>query len=137
LVTLTTNQGGARTEPGSVWYVGDRELVVEHARPQQTRFIVQFAGVVGRDAAEALRSLVVTADALGDAPEGEMWVHELIGAEVCDPTGTSLGRVVAVEANPAHDLLVLEDGGLVPMVFVVDRGPGRLVVELPPGLLDE
>ena len=35
-------------------------------------------------------------------------MHELIGAEVRDRAGSALGRVDAVEANPAHDLLVLD-----------------------------
>ena len=66
-----------------------------------------------------------------------MWVHELIGAEVRDRAGRALGRVVAVEANPAHDLLVLDGGALVPMVFVVEHDATvRVVVDLPDGLLD-
>jgi 16S rRNA processing protein RimM len=44
--------------------------------------------------------------------------------------------VVAVEANPAHDLLVLDDGALVPVVFVVEHTPGRVVVDPPAGLLE-
>ena len=47
-----------------------------------------------------------------------------------------LGRVAAVEANPASDLLVLESGALVPMVFVVEAAAGRVVVDPPAGLLD-
>ena len=51
----------------------------------------------------------------------------------------ALGRrpgVLAVEANPAHDLLVLEGGGLVPMVFVVEHEGDRVVIDPPDGLLD-
>jgi len=40
-----------------------------------------------------------------------------------------------VEANPAHDLLVLDGGGLVPMVFVVEHAEGRVVIDPPEGLL--
>ena len=53
-----------------------------------------------------------------------------------DVHGNTLGRVAEVQANPAHDILVLDDGVLVPMVFVVDRQPGVLVVDPPDGLLD-
>jgi 16S rRNA processing protein RimM len=67
---------------------------------------------------------------------GELWVHELVGSELLDRAGRVLGRVAAVEANPASDLLVLEDGGLVPMVFVVEAAAGRVVVDPPAGLLD-
>jgi len=44
--------------------------------------------------------------------------------------------VTAIEANPASDLLVLDGGGLVPMVFVVESQPGRVVIDPPDGLLD-
>jgi ribosomal 30S subunit maturation factor RimM len=55
---------------------------------------------------------------------------------VVDTDGAVLGTVTAVEANPASDLLVLDGGGLVPLRFLVDEEPGRLTVEVPPGLLD-
>jgi 16S rRNA processing protein RimM len=50
--------------------------------------------------------------------------------------GNVLGRVSDVEANPAHDILVLDDGTLVPFVFVVGQEPGVLIVDPPDGLLD-
>ena len=67
---------------------------------------------------------------------GELWVHELVGSELLDRSGRVLGRVTAVEANPASDLLVLESGHLVPMVFIVEAAAGRVVVDPPAGLLD-
>jgi 16S rRNA processing protein RimM len=60
----------------------------------------------------------------------------VVGAEVRDRSGQVLGRVTTVEANPAHDLLVLDDGALVPAAFVVEHELGHIVVDLPPGLLD-
>ncbi len=63
-------------------------------------------------------------------------MHELIGAEVFDKAGARLGSVTAVEANPAHDLLVLDSGALVPIVFVLEHGDGRVVVDVPEGLFD-
>jgi 16S rRNA processing protein RimM len=89
-----------------------------------------------RTAAEGLRGAVLTAEPLDEAPDGEVWVHDIVGAEVVDRAGAPIGVVTAVEANPAHDLLVLEGGTLVPMVFVVDQQPGRVVVDVPDGLLD-
>jgi GrpB-like predicted nucleotidyltransferase (UPF0157 family) len=48
------------------------------------------------------------------------------------------GPVQAVEANPASDLLVLYGDRLVPLTFVVeDRPDGTLVIDPPPGLVDE
>jgi hypothetical protein len=41
-----------------------------------------------------------------------------------------------VEANPASDLLVLGDGRLIPLRFIVAREPRRLTADLPAGLLE-
>jgi 16S rRNA processing protein RimM len=126
-----------RFEPGARLWAGERSLVVVGSRPHQGGYLVQFAGIDDRNGAEALRGVVLAADAPpGPPPEGELWVHELIGAEVRDRAGAPLGRVVAVEANPAHDLLVLDRGTLVPMVFVVETTDRVVTVELPDGLLD-
>ena len=70
------------------------------------------------------------------ASDDELWIHELIGAAVRDRAGRDLGPVRAVEANPASDLLVLDGDVLVPITFVVERGPGFVVVDPPEGLLD-
>ena len=125
-----------RFAPGSTLWVDGEPYVIASARPNQHRFVVRFEGVDDREGADALRSRLVEADPLGDAPEGEFWVHELIGSEVRDRSGATLGTVVAVEANPAHDLLVLDGGALVPMVFVVSSESGVVVVDPPEGLFD-
>lgn len=65
-----------------------------------------------------------------------MWIHDLINAAVIDIDGSPLGRVVAVEENPASDLLVLDNDSLVPLTFLVERRDGVLVVDPPDGLFD-
>lgn len=120
---------GARVQAGSRW------LTVASARPAGTRWLVHFEGVPDRTAAEALVNLPLRAEAL-PAPEGGMYVHQLIGCEVLDTAGQPHGRCTAVVANPAHDLLELESGALVPMVFVVSAEPGRIVIDPPDGLFD-
>jgi 16S rRNA processing protein RimM len=133
IVRLSTN----RTERMAAGVVLDSDrgpMEILHASPHQGRFIVAFDGVPDRTAAEALRGLVLRAEPIDD--EGAMWVHELIGVEVVGVDGRSYGIVESVEANPASDLLVLPGGGLVPLTFVVDRQPGRVVIDPPAGLLD-
>ena len=125
-----------RFAPGAVLYAGDRTLVIERARRQGDRWIVRFEGVADRNAAEALRNQLLTGDEINGASEDELWVHELIGAEVRDRAGAVLGRVVAVEANPAHDLLVLDSDALIPMVFVTTFADSVVTVDVPEGLLD-
>ncbi len=107
-------------------------------RVSRSRWIVAFEGVEDRTQAETLRGTVLLGEPLpgADSDGDQLWVHELVGAEVIDLGGTVLGRVVAVEANPASDLLVLEQGALVPMVFVVESAPGRVVIDPPAGLFE-
>jgi 16S rRNA processing protein RimM len=107
---------------------------VRSARPFQRRYLVEFEGVHTREAADELRDAVLLAPAVED-PEA-LFVHELVGSEVVEADGTSHGAVVAVQANPASDLLVMEDGSLVPLRFVVGREQGRLLVEVPAGLFE-
>ena len=97
---------------------------------------MQFEGIVDRSQAERMRGIELEAESI-EIP-GKLWVHELVGLTVFDVDGTELGRVGAVEANPASDLLVLESGGLIPLRFVTqnDVAAGNLVVDIPEGLLD-
>jgi 16S rRNA processing protein RimM len=133
-VTFISNRP-ERTAPGTCLYAEDRELVIRSAREHQHRWLVHFDGVDDRTQAERLLGLVLTAEPLADDGD-ELWVHELVGAEVVDRAGAALGTVTAVEANPAHDLLVLDSGPLIPVVFVVEQRDGRVVVDLPDGLLE-
>jgi 16S rRNA processing protein RimM len=135
VVTLHTERP-ERTTPGAILRAGDRTLVVASARPHQGRWLVRFEGITDRDAAEELRGATLVGESLDDPGEGRIWVHDLVGDEVRDVHGNAVGRVAEVQANPAHDILVLDDGVLVPMVFVVDRRPGVLVIDPPDGLLD-
>jgi 16S rRNA processing protein RimM len=123
-----------RVGVGAVLWSAGRRLVVEAARPHGRRFLVHLAGVADRSAAEALRGAALSAEPLDDP--AALWVHDLVGSEVVTPDGARLGAVVAVEANPASDLLVLDGGGLVPLTFLVEATPGRVVVDPPAGLLD-
>lgn len=124
-----------RVAPGSVLHCEGRELTVVASRPHHDRHIVRFEGVVAREQADELRGRVLRGRPVDDP--GSLWVHELIGCEVRTVDGTVRGTVVAVQDNPASDLLVLDGEALVPIVFVVE-GPtdGVLIVDTPAGLFD-
>ena len=132
-VLLTTDRL-ERLAPGTVLHTARGPLEVVSSRPHQGGHLVTFAGVTDRDAAEALRGLVLQAPPLDDPDE--LWVHQLVGREVLEVDGTVRGRVVALEVNPASDLLVLDSGALVPLGFVVDTAAEQVVVDAPEGLFD-
>ena len=123
-------------------------LTIERIRPHGDRLLVAFAGVVDRTGAEALRGTLLVADSSTspplDDPE-EWWDHDLIGMSVETTAGEQLGRITDVLHLPAQDVLAVqrEAGGelLIPFVAAivptVDIAGGRVLVEPPPGLLDD
>lgn len=138
---LTTTETD-RVASGSVVFIDDRELKIVRSSPHKHRFIVHFDGVETREEADAIAGRVLRAEHLdaGDPSDDDevFWIHELIGARVVGIDGQNHGKVVAVQENPASDLLVLEDDSLVPLVFVVgwiDR-PDALRIDPPPGLFE-
>ncbi len=134
-VTLSSDRL-ERLAAGSVLRPTAAALVVRSARPHSGRWLVCFEGIDDRTEAEQLLGLVLTGEAL-PSEDDELWIHELIGAAVRDRSGPRpRGRCSSVEANPASDLLVLDGDVLVPITFVVERGPGFVVVDPPEGLLD-
>lgn len=135
VVELVTNRPG-RLAAGTEIAGPHGPLRVRASRPFQTRHLVQFDGVDTREQAEVLRDFVLRAEPLDDADSDALWVHEIVGWEVRDTSGTLLGTVQALQDNPASDLLVLDNGGLVPCRFVVRSANGVVTVDVPEGLLD-
>jgi 16S rRNA processing protein RimM len=134
IVDLVTNRT-ERLDPGTVLESDGRTFEVVRASQHKGRWIVTFHGVNSIDDAEALRDVVLRAEPIED-PDA-LWVHELLGAAVVEKDGTERGTVTAVQANPASDLLVLDSGALVPLRFVVEHSPERVVVDVPEGLFDQ
>ncbi|MFV0306499.1 MAG: ribosome maturation factor RimM [Desertimonas sp.] len=132
-VELSTDRP-ERVEPGARWWAGGQWLTVAAAQRHQDRWLVTFDEIAGREQAQAFTNQAACAEPLED-PDA-LWVHQLIGAQVVERDGTARGRCVAVIDNPAADLLELDGGALVPVVFVTDHGDGRIVIDPPDGLFD-
>lgn len=133
VVRLTTNRT-ERVEPGAVLHSEEQELVVRSARPKDDDFLVIFEGITRREEAELLRGTELRAEQIDDPDE--LWVHELIGLDLIDQAGVVRGVVAEVQVNPASDLLVLDSGALVPVVFVTALDGDGVRVEVPDGLFD-
>jgi len=135
-ITFSSDRPERRT-PGATLIAqtssGDREIIIESARPASDRWVVTFVGVSSREEAEALVNAPLLAEPLDD-PDA-LWVHDLVGARVVDVDGRDIGTCTSVVENPAHALLELDNGDLVPVPFVVSQSNGVIVVSLPPGLL--
>ncbi|MEU4561657.1 ribosome maturation factor RimM [Actinoplanes sp. NPDC023936] len=124
-----------------------QQLVLEQIRWHQGRGIAVFEGISDRNVAEALRGVFLQVDSadvpLPEDPE-EFHDHQLIGLRVESADGTLHGTVSRIDHAPSSDLIVLKkaDGGtaLIPFVTAivptVDLAGGRVIVDLPEGLLD-
>lgn len=119
-------------------------LVLESVRPYRKGYLAKFVGIEDRTSADALRGryLLRPFESIDPSKDGEVFYHELLGAEVATVNGTSLGRVKEVyPLRPADLLEVAGPGGetLVPLspqvVVSFDRKRRRMVVDPPPGLL--
>lgn len=120
-----------------------RELRVRAARMHKGRPLAAFEGFDNVSAAESLvgASLALEREAVHLGP-GEYLDADLVGCELVDRHGAGVGHVVSVEHYPAQDMLVIGSARtLVPLVaaFVrsIDVEQKQIVVELPPGLLDD
>ena len=104
-------------------------------------------GVSDRDQAAALTGteLWVPRRALPDTEEEEYYHHDIIGLAAVDKDGVQFGEVVGVQNYGAGDLLEIRTGegrtALVPFtgawVPEVDLNNGRVVMDIPPGLLED
>jgi len=123
-----------RIAKGARWFARGQWLTVVAASPHQDRWLMTFEEIRDRAAAQRFTNAPAYAEPLED--DEELWVHELIGVPVVEVDGTARGTCVAVIDNPAADLLELDSGALVPVVFVTEHSPERIVIDPPAGLFE-
>jgi 16S rRNA processing protein RimM len=140
----TSNQ--ERLTAGNVLLVrGEPREVLDVVSPKGYPMML-FAGYTSRTAAEQLRGELLEVDAsdLPTLPEGEYYIDELVDLEVVTADGEGVGRLVEVLATGANDVYVVRREGrkdvllpaIVDVVREVDIEGRRMIVELPPGLID-
>lgn len=120
----------------------------------QGAHLVFFDTIDSIDLAERLQDhscLVLKSDLPEDFDRG---LFDLVGFALLDPKATIIGRIVALEENPAHPLLVVDANASAPQdtldqdatfiriplvddfIVSVDKATETIVMDLPEGLLD-
>jgi 16S rRNA processing protein RimM len=151
LVEPMTDEPEAVFAPGrALWRLGDEgapvgdRLVVGRSRVFKGGWLIEFEQVASRSDLEglSLKWLGAPRRELSEPGPAAMYLHELIGAEIVQG-GVRLGVVRDVVEGGGARLLAMEAGGrehLIPfrrpLVQGVDRVGRRVLVDLPPGLLD-
>jgi len=125
---------------------GERRFALELAGAVKGVLLARVPGVDDRNTAERLKGtrLYLPRAALPDPGEEEYYHADLLGLAVVLKDGSPFGTVKAVHDFGAGDSLEIErpDGVVVLVPFTsasvpaVDIKAGRLVLEPPPGLLD-
>lgn len=120
---------GARLWASGTWYE------IAASKKQESRWLIQFVGLTDRNVAQRLANQDLYGEPIEDP--SILWVHELVGSTVLGIDGTDYGKCVSVIDNPAHPIIELESGGLIPVPFVMSHQLGRITIDPPPGLFDQ
>ncbi len=116
-----------RFDPGRVLRVAGEEARVEEVKRAGGRLVVRLDRP-----AERGQLLQVPRAELPELPDGSYYVCDLVGLEVVEEGGAALGRVAAVDAGVANDVLTTDSGHALPVVEAcvreVDLAAGRIVV---------
>jgi 16S rRNA processing protein RimM len=144
-----TDEPDHRYADGTVLMTSDNTtLTVATSKWHSGRFVVHFAGVDDRNAAEALRGQTLTIEVdpaeLPEDPD-EFYDHQLVGLKVALEDGSLIGVIGEVIHLPSQDLLSVKREGdtevLIPFVmeFVpeIDLDSNTVTITPPPGLLNE
>jgi 16S rRNA processing protein RimM len=120
---------GSRLRADKQW------LTVTYSKRLPQRWLVHFEGFDDRTAVESLTNQALFAEPVAPGDD-DLWVHQLVGAQVVEVGGQQRGMCISVIANPAHDILELESGALVPVIFVLSCVDGVITIDPPEGLFD-
>jgi 16S rRNA processing protein RimM len=124
------------------WWIGAdgkwEEVDVADTALHGATLVARLAGCEDRDAAAQLRGrdVALPREMLPATGPGEYYWTDLIGLEVVNADGASLGTVTGLFSNGAHDVMRVSEGKcerLLPFVATVIRGVdlagGRIDVE--------
>ncbi|MFF5974693.1 ribosome maturation factor RimM [Streptomyces sp. NPDC012769] len=150
-VEVRTDEPELRLGPGAVLHTDPASagpLTIETGRVHSGRLLLRFEGVKDRNAAEALRNILLIADVDPDElpeEEDEYYDHQLMDLDVVLADGTEIGVISEISHLPSQDLFIVErpDGTEVMIPFVstivteIDLENQRAVIAPPPGLIDD
>ncbi|WP_299286553.1 ribosome maturation factor RimM [uncultured Tateyamaria sp.] len=124
---------------------GARSFALALIRPMKNGFVARIADVATKEQADALKGVQLFAarDQLPNLPDDEYYYTDLVGIEVFDTGGTSLGHVKSVQNHGAADLLEIHRADATATVLLpftqaavptVDLASRRIIADPPEGL---
>lgn len=124
------------------------DYIVKITRPVKGGFAARLSGIRYKDQADAMRGkeLFADRDLLPNLPDDEYYYSDLIGLEVLDTGGATLGKVAAIDNHGAGDILEIRGSGLKSAALLpftkaavptVDLAAGRIIIDPPDGVFPE
>lgn len=123
-----------------------KEVTVESYRTHKNNLLVKFVGIDSIEEAEKLKNLQIKIDSdnIGELEENEFYFHEIIGCEVFDENGKSLGEISEILTPGANDVWVMKSQNgkeiLIPyiedVVKKIDVENKKIDIEVMEGLID-
>lgn len=123
-----------------------KEVTVESYRTHKNNLLVKFVGIDSIEEAEKLKNLQIKIDSenIGELEENEYYFHEIIGCEVFDENGKSLGEISEILTPGANDVWVIKSLNgkeiLIPyiedVVKKIDVENKKIDIEVMEGLID-
>lgn len=128
-----------RFQPGAAVWAAGVSYTIARARPHRNALLIQFEGIESRDQAEPLRGLLLEVPDVTLTPleQGRYYRFQIVGMDVVDTEGASLGRIQEVLETGANDVYIVHDAEselLIPAIDTViqdvDIDANRMVVRL-------
>lgn len=123
---------------------GIKYLTIEQVESRPSGLVFKFEGVDSREEAGQVtgHDLVIPIEEAVELPEGEIWIHDIIGMEVYTTSGEHLGHVIDVLRTGSNDVYVIKNRReyLIPALKNVVKGISleekKMTIEPMPGLLE-
>ena len=135
-------------KPGISIFVGDRyqSHTLNSIRWHGGDLLVSLVGLPDRTSVEIFRNVMVymKEEDLPETPEGEYYLHQLVGLRVITDEDQELGKIKEIIVTGANDVYLIEtEGGkdiLLPaideVVVEINQTERYMLVHIIPGLLD-
>ncbi|HDD62235.1 MAG TPA: 16S rRNA processing protein RimM [Chloroflexi bacterium] len=134
--------------PGQVIYAGERysAYTVREIRWHGGDMLVSLKELPDRTAVEIFRNVMVymKSEDMPELPEGDYFIHQLVGMEVITDQGEKLGTLKEILITGANDVYLVESPEgkelLIPaiedVVLDINQDSGQILVHIISGLLD-
>lgn len=135
-------------KPGKKVFAGEKHqpYVINSIRWHGADMLISLEELPDRTAVEIFRNIMVymKADDVPELPEGDFYIHQLVGMEVITDQGLTLGRIKEIILTGANDVYLVEPAegkdilipAIDPVVLDINEEEGKVLVHIIPGLLD-